>query len=356
MNVLIASLTYLYSRLLLLYPGTFRNEFAEEMQVVFRDSVSEAVEDGILSLAIVCLRELGHLPASLWREFWYEFERKEVDMVATESVDPDPTVSSQTNRREALIGVLPFALFGLASLLAKIQLPFNEANLFLVVYLVALTGLFIGLINGVPGWTYVYLGWALIHSWWAWWWASWSLWWMAVNTQELKIPGFEVNYPGWQAWIPLLATLGAALVFRRSLTPLVQLVKGIWQDWTRLSLGIYTFVGWIMLLYDENHSPYLIPFMIASTLAISASVWVFMRRTKTLHRFLALLSGFAASLVITRICESTWDFAAYYGLPAGPSTPWYDSILDIVVLTGFWGIILFWPSLLGFVRRAVKPT
>jgi len=65
MNVLVASLTSLYSKLLLLYPRSFRDEFADEMQVVFSDSVNEASEGGIFSLTIVCLREAVGLPFNI---------------------------------------------------------------------------------------------------------------------------------------------------------------------------------------------------------------------------------------------------------------------------------------------------
>jgi hypothetical protein len=193
-NTVLTSLTHLYSRLLLLYPGRFRNEFAEEMQVVFNDSMDEAVKDGYLSLAAVWLRELVNLPASLWRERWYEFERKEFHMATNEHVDSRSTVIDQPNHRDAIIGVLPFALYGVTSILAKIELPFHDDHLFRAFYFIVLIGLFWGLVKGVPRWTYIYLGWSLIHAWW----------WTAGSTQELKILGFEINHLGWQGWIPLL--------------------------------------------------------------------------------------------------------------------------------------------------------
>jgi hypothetical protein len=52
MSRFIALLIYIYSRLLLLYPRYFRNVFAEEMQVVFTDSVNEAVSRGNLPVAL----------------------------------------------------------------------------------------------------------------------------------------------------------------------------------------------------------------------------------------------------------------------------------------------------------------
>jgi hypothetical protein len=117
---------------------------------------------------------------------------------------------------------------------------------------------------------------------------------------------------------------------------------------------MYTFLGFLMLLYDENHSPYLIGFMIVSTLNISASVWAFMRSTKSSVRLLTLVTGFFVALTIDRICETTWDFAGYYGLPATPPAPWYDSVLEIIVLTIIWSGVVIWPALIGFVRISLS--
>jgi len=349
MNFIIASLTHLYSKLLHLYPGRFRDEFAEEMQVVFRDSVNEAIKDGILPMMILCLRELGGLPFNVLREFWHEFKRKEFKMTAIDKTHPSMNTSENHSPWDAPMAALPFALFGIVTMLVNFDVAFHVTYSYLVdVYLdlafnvIVLFGLFFGLIKGVPRWTYSYLGWSLIFFIWI------SYWFLGV------IIGVDLNYFSWQIWIPLLAVFAAALILTRSLTPLFQLVRGIWQDWTLLSLAVYTFVGFMMLDYDENHSPYLIAFIIASTLAICTSVWIFMKSTNSVYRFMTLLSGFATGMIINRISESTWDIAAYYGLPTQPSMPWYDSILDVIVMTGFWGVILLLPVVVGVVRSIVN--
>lgn len=87
-NSIIEYLTHIYSRLLLLYPRRFQDEFAEEMQVVFRDSLNEAVKDGILSVTILRLREMGNLPASIFWEFWRELERRDVNLTTTTPSTP----------------------------------------------------------------------------------------------------------------------------------------------------------------------------------------------------------------------------------------------------------------------------
>ena len=344
MNVFIAVLISIYSKLLLLYPRSFRKEFGEEMQVVFEDSVNEAVRDGILFLVIVGMREIANLPGSVLQEFWHEFKKRDTVMDMNEQTRSESVIGRGPNPWDALIGTMPFVLFGIASMIGKIRVPFLGIYTDLAFYGIVLLGLLIGLVKGVPRWTYSYLGWSLVFAWW----------WSNMGTYGLKILGFQIDHWTWQIWPPLLLVIGIALLWARSFHPLRQLVRNVWQDWTLLSLAMYTFLAFVVLLYDENHSPYLIGFMILATLTIAASVWAFMSSTRPSVRLLTLLTGFAAGLVIDRICESTWDFAAYYGLPATLPAPWYDSIFEIIVITVVWSGLLIWPVVIGLVRLSLR--
>lgn len=344
MNLFSRFVVSAYSKSLNLYPRKFRDEFAEEMQIVFRDSVNEVDTDGIVQLSLLCLRELGGLPYNILREFLHEFERKDAIMAAKENVEPKEVTSGKISHWDALIGTLPFMLFGIASMIGKLRLPFWGIYADLVFYVIVLLGLLMGLIKGVPRWTYSYLGWSLVFAWW----------WSNMGTYGLTIFGFRIDYWTWRIWIPLLAAFGIALLWTRSLHPLRQLVRGIWQDWTLLSFAMYAFVGWMALIYDENHHPYLFAFMIGSTLAVSGGAWFFLRERKTRKRIIALLSGFMAVAIIGAISEATWDWRAYYGVPEPPPVAWYVSALRIILMLLFWGLILFWPALVGLARRAAN--
>ena len=46
MNTLLHCISNFYSQILHLYPRSFRDEFAEEMKIVFGDSVHEAGKEG----------------------------------------------------------------------------------------------------------------------------------------------------------------------------------------------------------------------------------------------------------------------------------------------------------------------
>jgi hypothetical protein len=351
---LVVSLTHLYSKLLHLYPGRFQNEFAEEMQSVFRDSVDEAVKEGYFSLAFVCLRELVNLPASLLRERWYEAEKKELNTITNERMDPVSSIDDGVGRWDALIGILPFLLFGVASMLVRSEFLFpypyyylNYSYSDLVLFVIALIGLFLGLLRCVPRWTYSYLGWSIF--------LAWS--WMGRSVDSFSYPPFKYAQPfGWWSWLPILIVLGLVLFLTRSFRPLRGLVRDVWQDWTRLSLAMYALIGWLAIVagYDENHHPYLFAFMSASTLAISGSVWAFLRSRKAGKQTIALISGCVAGYIITRVCDATWAWWTYHGLPAPLPEPWYSEVFRVFILIPYLAFIIFWPVLIGFVRISIN--
>jgi hypothetical protein len=123
MNVFVATLISIYSKLLLLYPRSFRNEFGEEMQGVFRDSVDEASKDGILFLVIVGLREMVNLPGSVLQEFWHELTKKDTIMDMNEQ-----TESKSVIKEGQVVGCvdrhITICTVRIASIIGKIRIPF----------------------------------------------------------------------------------------------------------------------------------------------------------------------------------------------------------------------------------------
>src|SRR5512133_872283 len=104
MNVFVAALISIYSKLLLLYPRSFRKEFGDEMQVVFRDSVNDAVKDGILFLVIVGMREIVNLPGNVLQEFWHEFKKKDTTLDMNEKMGSVSVIEGGISHWDALIG------------------------------------------------------------------------------------------------------------------------------------------------------------------------------------------------------------------------------------------------------------
>ena len=350
MNGFISALLRTYSKLLRLYPRSFQDEFTEEMRVVFRDSLNEASREGTLSFIFVCLKEFGGLPFHILSELWHELGRKETIMVTDEKMEPAATRSVKASHWEAFLSALPFAVFGVVCMIGKIRVPWVGIYVYLTFYIFVLLGLLIGLVKAFPRWAYSYLGWSFVYAWW----------WTNMYTNGLNLFGYTFGDEswGWRAWYPFFITLGIAILLTRSVRPLRELVLGFWQDWTLLSLAMYSFVGFMMLPYDEVRAPYTIAFMIASTMVICASVWIFMRSANRLHRSITLLAGFFTGLLIDRIYAATWDFNAYYGLPAQPPTPWYSSLLEIIFYTVLWSPIVWLPGLVGLFKSTfnTEPT
>lgn len=113
---------HLYTTLLSLYPQSFREEFAEEMQDVFADSAIEAYRRGALALLSVIWRELRDMPVSLGRQNWHALAHKERSMNspieangAVRYQNSDERVSQpQAPWRQAVLAGLPHLLYVLS--------------------------------------------------------------------------------------------------------------------------------------------------------------------------------------------------------------------------------------------------
>jgi hypothetical protein len=117
MKFLLVSLTRIYARLLHLYPGGFKQEFIDEMQNVFESLARDTAEQGILPLLVVFVREIGHLPGSLFMEFWYEGSWKEENRMAIPLLE-SPKNSSPGSWQAALFASLPHLLIAIFVVIA----------------------------------------------------------------------------------------------------------------------------------------------------------------------------------------------------------------------------------------------
>jgi hypothetical protein len=255
--------------------------------------------------------------------------------------------TSPSSRRAALLGTLPYLAYGLVSMMGKLTFDTIPVSVYLWLgfFLFTLIGLLIGWVKGFPCWAYAYLGWALIFAWW----------WSNMRTNGLNLLGHIFAYNeswGWRIWLPLGVVILLALVWTRSLRLLKQFFLGIWKDWTRLSFMLFAFPAWFTCMYDENHSPYLLLFMLGSTLAFTAGAYIYARLANNLLRILCLLASTLVALAFNWICESTWDFQAYYHLPVSHE-PWYMAIFRWSFALAFIALILFGPGLLALLRKGI---
>jgi len=251
-----------------------------------------------------------------------------------------------SSKGEALLGALPFLAFGLVSMLGKYDFHIHEAYFFLAFYPLALIGLLVGWIKQFPRWAYSYLGWTLVFAWW----------WTNIRTNGLTFFGHTFAYNeswDWWSWLALALVALIALAWTRSLRPIKEFFLGIWNDWTRLSFAMFAFPAWVTLIYDENHHPYLLLFMLGSTLTLGIGAYLYLRSRNTAKRMLSLLGSLVAALTFYWICNSTWDFNAFYHLPP-TNEPWYMGILRWSAVLIITTLFMFGPAILSLLRGRKK--
>jgi hypothetical protein len=319
-------LTRIVTALLQLYPRQFRAEFGNEMQVVIEEAFS--AQQDWAGKALLLVRELRELPGSILNAYLSNWLGRGNMSTLSEYIKP-------STRWQAFLGMLPFLAYGLASMLSEMDNLFDLRTYyaFIAFYLLALVGWLIGWVRGFPLCSYGYFGWSLVFAWW----------WTGMRTH-----GFDWGY---LIWIPFGIMILIALVWTRSLKPLKNFFGAIWQDWSRLMLAMFALETWVMMIFDENRHPYLLAFIMASSLFASGGVWFYLRSSTLRGRIFSFLGSFIGTTIVSNIAWATWDWHAYYGFPQPEH--WYQDWGISVIGVIFWFVILFWPALIGLVRRMI---
>jgi hypothetical protein len=243
----------------------------------------------------------------------------------------------------AFVGALPFLLFGLAYLLEGItelgghygpafnlqdgsflDRPLNHPAIILTapigVYFVFVLGLSFGILKGFPRWSYAYLGMSIYFGWYY---------------SNGRFQG--VVYGLW-AWLPLFAAIILGLLLNRSLQPLIRLLRGAWNDWTRLSFALYAFALPMLtiIFFDDDWGVLQLYGLVFDTVLLAAGAVVFLRSRTTRGRVLSLLVAF---LIL-----------ALKGFREG----WLDGqIWPMVSFTLLYSGLLLLPGLIGLLRGSV---
>jgi hypothetical protein len=256
---------------------------------------------------------------------------------------------------EALAGMLPFLVIGLAwtmrvlvGFLPYVWLGYVAFWLFIGGYLALLIGFGVGWVKGFPRWSYPYVGYVLVFT----------LYFMSVAT-----PGFRIfNYTfgsndlwGWRAWIPFSVMAVIALVLTRSVRPLFRLVMGVWQDWTRLSFGLYGIMPLVVILsFDEVNRRYQLPFLLVLTLVLAGGALAYMRSARTWRRALALLIGLTLSWAVTTVGTAIYWDGRLEPWMRGEPDHWYEIVGRSAIAGTVLVALLLAPALLGLLRRSIR--
>jgi hypothetical protein len=199
---------------------------------------------------------------------------------------------------EALAGMMPFLVFGLAmalsdyiEYLARIRPGWHYSMVYSLVacYIGLLIGLGVGWVKGFPRWSYPYGGLVLVSTWW----------WTGI---VIRRRGWWTIFNGPGAWLPLLVVAAVALLLTRSFRPFGQLLYGVWHDWTRLSFGLYGCMPLIIWLsFDEVTAPYSAPYLAVSAIILGVGALAYVRSARLAPRALAMLMGMTLAWAVATV-------------------------------------------------------
>jgi hypothetical protein len=340
-------MTRLYGCLLKLYPRPFLAEFGDEMRAVFAQALNGVGVAGFppvkrrIEMIRLFLKEVWDLPVALLPALRFHAGSGRRDAFANAAGDreqdkPDAWVGTRASWGEALLGALPFLLFGLAHFLIAIHELGKLTNLTVnpwlyygsgLLLLIAI-GLAIGGIKGYPRWSYAYLG-------------------MTVYLSSYYSNGsFSGVVYGWRFWVPLIVTILLPLLLTRSLRPLARLIQGAWNDWTRLSFGLYAYLLpiYTILFFEVKWGTDELSGLAIDTLLLAAGTVAFLRSRTIWGRVVSL-----QAVMFILACKG-FLFAEWLRGPQGFSL----DMLDVLIVLLFFGGFMFLPGLVGLLQRGVS--
>lgn len=283
----------LYGWLLLLFPKLYREEFGEELQIVFDLSVDEALNKGALEVAGIVLRELTGLPKAIILAHLRERRKAKMTGKSASRFDFEPGSTT-----EAFAALAPF-LFSMVMVIIGYLARYWTAPIwvsiaFVILFWSAAIGLILfGSARGLPRWFLPYLGVLLAI-------ASLLLFNILVNFRLdvwwYRSSGFESVFNfGNFLWIGLILLVFLLLAISRSVPRFHPFYQRLRNDWTLLSFLLYGMVPlMIWLIYDEYVNEE--PFFALSLFILALGGWFYLRNNKPLKRFVSLQIGLALSM------------------------------------------------------------
>ena len=206
MNHFLSTTIHAYSRLLSLFPASYKNKFREDMILDFSDMAEEAGGKGTFPLLIFLARELRDFPINLVRAQFEEI-----------------TMSKSNINVGSLIGGLIFIALGLLALAGQLFRGFNFWGTTWPFFIIAIGALFfVGMFAGgkseaglaIPGSLLTAIGLMLflqnLFDYWESWAYSWTVILMSVGL-GIFIMGRYTENPGQRASGLRLLKLGAIL-------------------------------------------------------------------------------------------------------------------------------------------------
>jgi len=338
----------IYGLLLTLYPQEYREEYGEELQMVFNSSLDEAT--GRFEVTMVFVRELAGLPKAIIYEHLRERRKSKMTGKFSSRFDFVPG-----SRNETLAALAPFLLFGavpvvLGYLDTRSFLPRWFAITFTLVFWFSGLGLLvIGFKNGAPRWFMPYLGLPLP-----------IICVLAFNTfVNPEWRGFPfLDDASWFVkqfvhqgilWMGLIVSILAIFLLTRLVPRLHRFHQRLRNDWTLLCFLLYGAAPLVLVIAFEefkNEEPYLL----LSFLALALFSWVYLRSTTPWKKFWSLLGGLTLAMSIAVLGQTLLYESSF------PSTvfPRWTTTWSTVIMWMWMVLFMFISAALNLLPRLEK--
>ena len=330
-----------YGSFLSLFPRNYREEYGEELQIVFELSLEEAATQGGFELERLILRELISLPKAIILEHLRQRRMSKVTGNFASRFDFAPGT-----RCEVWAALAPFLLFGAQpTLLGYFRvsdlIPLWLDIIFVIIlWSFGLSLILIGFAKRFPRWFMPYIGVpmpiislvlfnSLMEKWEGVWWYR-LPWFLSAFIQQGLL------------WMGLFFLVVLLLVSTRLIPGSRPFHQRLRNDWTLLSFIIYGTMP-LVLLITYNEYKNVEPFMFLSLVILAAGGWLYLQSYESLKRFMYLYVGAALSMLVVAIGKAVLLDTSF---PSAAGGTWQIEFMSTLITWVWLAMIMLIPPAL----------
>lgn len=349
-----------HAALLRLYPSSFQDTYADEMQAVFAQTAKNAAESGFLAVSRVIWRELSDAPITAVRERVLNWKRRE----RKAGYQPSRT---QLTRSEMLVALAVFLIPAGLILLNAAPSTQIERTLRPAIWILLLLGAMVGLIKRFPRWSLPYIGLvvaSIVFLYLFRWEAQRIATFMASRfvSQPQNELGRLMLTAFWEGvvWLSLLILIAFIVLLAALLPRFRHRIRHLQEDWTQFSYLLYGGAMLALVLTFEEYR-YEEPYALIALLCLAAGAWGYLRSNRRIHGFLSLLAGatlamwIAAAGIWLLVPQQSWS--AWFQSHSSEGERWFEA--QRALIAWVWMVaVLALPGLLKFLprRHEARPT